>query len=472
MQQGRFITAAAAAVAALAIGPAAAMAAPGSFTDDAVGDFNAGSHDAAITVADPGLSLTRSMVTEGFDGTTLPSNYAFVGAGFANTTLSPGNLTVDGGVVGENRTYGAGQTLEFRAAFPTPDDFQWIGFASNLSTGPWALVGTGGPGQGFGVSTVGTSGDAPAFDEIGSVDPTTEHTYRIVWNGTTVNYYVDNGSTPVASRTIAAGTTMQPVVSDNTAGNGVVRVNSISQLLYSASGTFESRVRDAGAGKITWGTLSGVANAPASTGVAFATRTGQTPNAGDSTWSGYQAVGPTGAIASPPGRYIQYRAIASTTDNRVAPTLDKVTMSYDVDTSQPATGQSGGTGGGTQGGGTQGGGNSGSSTDNTKPKVTLAAKSLRASKKGAVSFTVGCPSTEKSCVVTLRLKNGKKTVASKTFTVKGGKTKTVTLVLNKATKSLLKKRGSLKLSTVLSATDAAGNHRTTTTTMTVRRAAG
>jgi hypothetical protein len=54
-------------------------------------------------------------------------------------------------------------------------------------------------------------------------------------------------------------------------------------------------------------------------------------------------------------------------------------------------------------------------------------------------------------------------------TVKGGKTKTVTLSLSSAAKKLLKKRGSLTLSAVLTASDAAGNHRTTTKKVTLHR---
>jgi hypothetical protein len=52
--------------------------------------------------------------------------------------------------------------------------------------------------------------------------------------------------------------------------------------------------------------------------------------------------------------------------------------------------------------------------------------------------------------------------------VKGGKTVTVTLQLNKATRQQLTKRGSLKVSSVVAATDAAGNHKTTTKRMTLR----
>ncbi len=100
--------------------------------------------------------------------------------------------------------------------------------------------------------------------------------------------------------------------------------------------------------------------------------------------------------------------------------------------------------------------------------MTLVAKSLKASKKGAVSFTVGCPATESTCKITLKLKNGAKTVASKTVTVKGGKSKTVTLQLNKATRQQLKHR-SLKLSSVLTATDAAGNKKVTSKKVTLHK---
>jgi hypothetical protein len=52
--------------------------------------------------------------------------------------------------------------------------------------------------------------------------------------------------------------------------------------------------------------------------------------------------------------------------------------------------------------------------------------------------------------------------------VKGGKSKTVTLQLNKATRQQLKHR-SLKLSSVLSATDAAGNKKATSKKVTLHK---
>jgi hypothetical protein len=469
MRQGRFITIAAAAAAVLAIGPASALATPGSFTDDSVGDFGAGTHDPAISVVDPGLRLTRSMMTEQFNGTSLPAGLTATqwtpGTGAA--TVSGGSLAADGVRVSGDTMYQPDQTLEFHAAFSGAAS-QHVGFGNTLEDGPWAIFSTQNGGSDVFARTRAASGvpDDPANVTLisGLSNPTGLHTYRIEWVASQVKYYVDG--VLVATHAVAIASPMRPVVSDFAAGDGqAVTVDSAGQSLFSGVGGFDSQVRDAGAGRVTWGALTAVADTPASTGVAFATRTGQTLNAGDATWSAYQPVGLGGAIQSPSARYIQYRATLNTSDNRITPSLDKVKVDYDLDTTPIGGGQSGGSGGS----GTQGGGNSGA-VDTTKPKVTLVAKSLKASKKGTVSFTVGCPATEQSCKITLKLKNGKQTVASKTVNVEGGKTKTVTLRLNKATKSLLKKRSSLKVSAVTTATDAAGNTRTTTKAMTLRRA--
>jgi hypothetical protein len=476
MRHGRFITTAAAAVAALAMGPASALATPGSFTDDSVGDFNAGTHDAGISVVDPGLRLTRSIINQPFGaGPGLPSGLTQTSwtTGTGAATVGNGTLTADGVRVHGDTTYQPDQVLEFRGTF-SGAAFQHVGFGNTFEDGPWAIFSTGAGGADLFARTVAVPQTPEDPANVTSVrtalsnptfDATPPHTYRIEWFANQVKYYVDGAL--VATHAVTIASAMRPVVSDFTAADGgVVTVSSIGLSLYSATGSFVSQVHYAGAGRVTWGALNAVATTPALTGVAYETRTGQTPNAGDATWSGFQPVVLGGAIQSPSARYIQYRATATTSDNRVTPSLDKVTLSYDLDTST-----AGGQSGGTTTGGTPKPGSSGSAVDKTKPKVTLVAKSLKASKKGTVSFTVGCPATEQSCKITLKLKNGTKTVASKTVNVKGGKSKAVTLTLNKATKSLLKKRSSLKVSAVTTATDVAGNTRTATKAMTLRRAA-
>ena len=434
--------------------------------DDAVGDFAAGSAQ-STSPADPGVLLARPITNEPFGaGPTLPSDLTAeqwtLGNGAA--TVSNGVLSADGVRVNGATMYQPGQILEFNAKF-SGERSQHIGFGDSLTDGqPWALFSTGAVAGtdlfARSVSAGGTEISTRVQDVIPTFVASSPNTYRIEWSANQVTYRVDG--TLIATQPVAIAGPMRPIVSDFVANDALaVTVNSIGLAFYSASGTLESRVRDAGGSKVTWGSLTSTATTPTGTSISFATRTGNTPNP-DASWSGYQPVN-GGAIASPGARYIQYRATLSTADNKVTPSLDSVRIAYDLDSSTGG-GQSGGTGGSS--GGAGGGNSQSSNVDKTAPKVTLVAKSLKASKKGTVSFTVGCPATEATCKVTLKLKNGAKTVASKTVTVKGGKTKTVTLQLNKATRQQLKHR-SLKLSSVLTATDAAGNKRTTSKKVTL-----
>jgi uncharacterized cupredoxin-like copper-binding protein len=544
MRHGRFITTALVATAAMAIGPAWAAAAPAPFVDDVPADFSAGTPGTATSTTDaPGsVRLARTMKTEQFDAG-LPASLAPTQwtppAGTAS--VSGGMLTVDGARVSDVRDYVPGQTLEFRATFSNAAS-EHVGFGKTLEAGPWAIFSTGGGGAlaNLQVSTqpvlnASETTPVPAMvDAIPGVDKTIPHTYRIEWSATKVEYFVDGVSKVTHNLTTNTFTDqLHPVVSDFTADSSSVSVDSLGMNLFANSGAFESRVFNAGDARGVWGTLSSTGSA---SGIAFETRSGKTANPNDGSWSGYQHVGAGGAIQSPAGQYIQYRATLTTADDRVTPSLDSVTISYDVDTVGPSVAADSAQVSGTtarlafsspdsdvagfqcsldggafiactspkeysglsagshtasvrgvdrvgnigtaaaktftiassQSGGGQTGGGGSSAVDKTAPKVTLVAKSLKASKKGTVSFTVGCPATEATCKVTLKLKKGAKTVASKTVTVKGGKTKTVTLQLNKATRQQLKHR-SLKLTSVLSASDAAGNKRTTSKKVTLHK---
>jgi uncharacterized cupredoxin-like copper-binding protein len=524
----------------MAIGPAWASAAPAPFVDDTATDFAAGAPGTATSTTDaPGsVRLKKTLKSEPFNGPALPASMEALqwtqGAGSAAVDVPTGTLKVDGERVNDTRFYDPGQTLEFTATFSAAAS-EHIGFGNTLEGAPWAIFTTAaGNGANLEASTL-APGQMPSEamrTDIPGVSPTAPHTFRIVWTATSVDYYIlDVQSAPVASHPVAIAAQMRPVMSDFTAGDALVlSVDSLGLNLYPTSGAFESRVENAGDPRAIWGALNATV---AGTGATFETRSGNTATP-DTSWSNYQALGAGGHIQSPSAQYIQYRATLNTGDDRVTPSLDRVEMSYDIDTVAPSVAadavQVNGTtarvafaspdsdvagfqcsldGGAftactspkdysglsagshtvslrgvdrvgnvgtpisktfsvasSQGGGQTGGGSSG--VDKTAPKVTLVAKSLKASKKGTVSFTVACPATEATCKVTLKLKNGAKTVASKTVTVKGGKTKTVTLQLNKATRQQLKHR-SLKLSSVLSASDAAGNKRTTSKKVTLHK---
>lgn len=83
-----------------------------------------------------------------------------------------------------------------------------------------------------------------------------------------------------------------------------------SNAALDADGTYTSPVHDAGL-SARWGTITWRAITPANTSIALETRTGDVVNP-DSTWSEWSAPYSRQAgqpIASPPGRFIQYRAV-------------------------------------------------------------------------------------------------------------------------------------------------------------------
>jgi hypothetical protein len=544
MRHGRFLSTALVATAAMAIGPAWASAAPSPLTDDTQADFAGAGAQTGTWAVEPGqVRLKPSALAENFDampagfaGTAWPTDQQNMPQTGGAATVAGGVLTVNGAHFNDTNaepTFGAPQTMEFRATFGG-EDYQSIGFARTFGEPLFAAFGVA-PGSAPNTLYTRTAGGSPADpapDKLittAGFDPSQSHLYRIEWGTADVKFYVDNALVATHATTIAGP--LRPAVSDlNVTPSTAVSVDWLTMGAAPSSGTFTSRVLSADSAHTVWGNLTS-----AGTGTSFETRTGNTASP-DASWSGFQAVGAGGAIQSPSGQYIQYRA----TLGGANASLDSASLAYTVDNTAPTatinsadvsgsgatiafsspdgdiagfqcsldggafaactspkvfTGLGAGahtvvvrpidkagnvgatvsrtfsiasaqSGGGSGGGG--GGSSQSSSVDKTAPKVTLVAKSLKASKKGTVSFIVGCPATESTCQITLKLKNGTKTVASKTVTVKGGKSKTVTLQLNKATRSQLKHR-SLKLSSVLTATDAAGNKKVTSKKVTLHK---
>ncbi len=151
-------------------------------------------------------------------------------------------------------------------------------------------------------------------------------------------------------------------------------------------------------------------------------------------------------------------------------------------------GTSGGGGGGTSGGGgtgtgagTGGGGVQGIVTTHGSPIATVTGTSLAVTAAGAFPVKVSCPSGETSCTGTILLKTisavaagGKKkailTLASGSFSVTGGATKTVTLHLSAKARALLAHSRSLRANATLVAHDASGASHTTVVTVTLKAA--
>lgn len=332
MRRTRLIITAVGATAALAMSPAVASAA-GPITDDAMSDFAAGAPGAGAWVVEPGsVQLKPTGVSANFDGA-LP-------AGWTAPTPPPvadGALSADGALVSGAPvapTAAAPQTLEFRGAFGTAP-FQHAGFGDTFDTGPWAIFSTGGGTLATGLYARTLTGTSATDTPIAIPDPTAAHVYRIEWTTTGVTFSVDG--TTVAQHTVAIPDQMKPAIRDLTAGDGQsIRIDWLGLLPEPASGAFESRVFDATSVHALWRTLTPTDSKPVGTGIEYAARTGDTP-VPDATWSAYQPVGAGGAIQSPAGRYLQYRATMSSADGAHTPTLDMVEASYDVDETAPLT---------------------------------------------------------------------------------------------------------------------------------------
>jgi hypothetical protein len=414
------------------------------------------------------------------------------------------------------------QNVGFGDTFGTPD-------------GPWAMFSTGSntPALPFGLyARTVTPGGMPSDPLLlPAVDPLLPHVYRIEWSTSDVKFYVDNNLVNTSNIVVAGP--MRPVASDLDAGGPSVKVDWFAMGTTPSSGMFASRVLQADDPHTVWGTVKET-GAGSGAAFETRTGNTTTPDSTWSDWqavgSGGAIQSPAGrqnvqykATLSSATATLDKVTIDYTTDT-TAPgaAIDSVQVSatnasasfsspdgdiagfecsLDSAAFAPCTSpkeltglaagshtfavrgvdKAGNVGAADSktfsiasppaaGGATQQPSGGSSAVDTTAPKVSVVAKSLRASKKSAVSFRVGCPATETSCKVTLKLKNGSSSAASKTVTVKGSKTVTITLTLNKATRQLLK-HGSLKVSAVYTATDAAGNHTTTTKRMTLSKAA-
>ncbi len=129
-------------------------------------------------------------------------------------------------------------------------------------------------------------------------------------------------------------------------------------------------------------------------------------------------------------------------------------------------GSGGSTGGGSTGGGSTGGsGGSSGSADRTAPRIRLTPTRVRVSSTGTARLKVACPSGETRCTVRLRLLAGRKTIASGTLTVDGGKTRTAALRLSRSARRSLARKGTQSVTVAATARDAAGNSTSTRTTI-------
>ena len=300
---------------------------PGSGTpvqvgDTTVADFGAGTHTGTYVAetADGEVMLAPTVGTE-FSGTSLPAGFTSTSwQSGSSTQVSGGRLRVDGARVGTSATFGPGRSLEITATFSATAANQVVGFGTNLSSAPWIIFDTRGGGSlwarsaGSSISQTNTNLGTGWFGG--------PHRFRIDWQPGTLTFSIDGTVVATHSRTITTG--MRPLASDRYSGGPRLEVDWLRLGPVAASGTFTSRVWDAGAPTV-WSQVGWSAVVPAGASLTVEVRTGSTPVPG-SGWSAFVPVTNGGDLAAT-ARYVQVRVTFTRAPSGESPHLASVAAS-------------------------------------------------------------------------------------------------------------------------------------------------
>ena len=301
--------------------------------DTTEADFAQGNLDSDTYIGDAagGEVLLRPTAGAEFFGSALPSGWTSQtwGAG-GGSSVANGIVSVDGALLGQypagNPTdpaslYGPGRVLEFVGTINS-DGFQHIGFGVDYNNvGRWAMFSSGGGALAVGLWVRTNVNDVPTNTQLSSASVGSPHRYRIVWTASAVTYFIDGQQ--VAQHTVAPTDGMRPLISDYNAGGTAVSVDWLRMSPYSSSGTFTSRVLDAGA-SAPWGAFAATTSKPTGTDVAFSVRTGETQTP-DGTWSSFIPISEGGSVGAT-ARYLQYRAQLTTASPDTTPEVRDVSF--------------------------------------------------------------------------------------------------------------------------------------------------
>lgn len=299
------------------------ITAPAEFTDWSFEHFAAGSvEDTYVSLTGDGEVILAPEIADEFNQTALGSQWVtHLWSGGGSAQVASGQLASNGSRIGTVGTYTPGRSMEFVATFG-PATFQHVGFGIDYNDPPWAMFSTFNSGS----QLFARTHDGSAFVDTpipGSLLGS-PHRYRIDWLPGSVAYYVDG--TLVATHNISPTVELRPLISDFNDGAPGLSVDWLRMGEMATSGYFYSRIHDAGVNEIDWMQMVYNAELPNGTAVTFETRTGNSA-VPDLMWSSWSPV--NGAlIASPDGRYMQYRATLTSASNTATPELRDVTLSY------------------------------------------------------------------------------------------------------------------------------------------------
>lgn len=285
--------------------------------DQTAANFGLGTVDANTLVAlqGDGAVVLNPVLNEEFSGNAIPAGWT---EGLFNpgaTTVSGGSVTVNGTHIYSNSSFAPGTTIEFVATFNSAA-FQNVGFSADqpFNNAPWITIGQGGSPNGN-VYARSSNGDNISLGALlGS-----PHRYKIKWNTTNFEFYVDGSATPNATINITVGSPLYLQISDVLSNDGTLSVDWLRASPYAAAGSYTSRVFDQGAPN-GWGAVNWTDVLPTGTSISLLIRTGNTPIP-DGTWSAFVPTVNGGTVGGS-AQYLQYRADLATTDNNCTPLLD------------------------------------------------------------------------------------------------------------------------------------------------------
>jgi hypothetical protein len=292
-------------------------------SDGVAANFNQGTTDAntIVSLEGDGAVILKPTLNEEFSGNAVPAGWTEGVFNPGATTVANGSVTVNGTHIYSNNNFAPGTSLEFLATFNS-GAYQNIGFSVDQSfeNAPWIMIGQGN----LDGNLYARASDGSAVN-IGSNLLGSAHRYRIKWNTTNFEFYVDGNATPAATINLAVASNMYIQISDVWNTDGMLSVDWMRATPYAAAGNFTSRVFDGGIPKL-WVAASWNSDMPAGTSLAIAVRTGNTPTP-DGTWSAYTTIGTSGGTIGSISRYIQYKADLGTTDPTFTPALKDITIS-------------------------------------------------------------------------------------------------------------------------------------------------
>ncbi len=323
-----------------------AGAASASLTDTTVADFSAGSTgpDTYVSESANGEVTLKPTVGAEFSGTALPADWSScTWPGGATPVCTPGGATVssqslhvDGGLAGPSAAFGSGHALEFVATFgaatlparrvlgqfqqhlrdlqhqreyhPTPSSNHLGRQCERRSPGPVHRH------------------LAPLPDRVGPGPGQVLHRRG-------AGHVTHDGN--FTGSTLGGGDQMRVLASDFNGGGPELTVDWLRMSPYPASGTFNSRIFDAGS-SVDWDGLSWSEDEPVGTDVDLFVRTGDTPTP-DGSWTAFTEILTSGGPIDSSSRYLQYRADLATADVDLTPVLSEVTVAYAEPFPAPAT---------------------------------------------------------------------------------------------------------------------------------------